>query len=1101
VVDGEEGLSNDGVGADSGATKHVFGNKDLLTDIKPLKTPVRFDGINGGSIIARYIGTFKFFDNVYYAPDAKANVISCSSAKDHGIKHGHIDETDEYFFEKEGERLVFPREGGMWVYRESGMEFCNLTQEQVALRFTKEQIERASRARTLTHRLGPVRDKDVYALAVHNSVDGFDGLRLEDFRNAETLWGPTLARMAGNSKEPKDIKIKIEPVFTFKKPVLDVYIDIMFIGGVPFLMSLTKPIGLIMANKLDARTAKCISRAILMQVLVLHKHQYAVRAIFTDGERGIQAAVPMVEKAGIQVQDMVTTHVPQAERAIQTLKSWVRGILVALPFKLPAFLAQDLVAYAAQRLNMLSSKRGFNGLSAIEALTGERVNLNIEARVAFGDYCQATIPNLGIQKSDVFQSRTEPVIALANKGRRGAVRFYSLNTGKRVVRTKFQIIPTPKEVIEQMNKLAVAKSMHPDEIIPVDDYDINADLNGLVVQEETITNNFDYLARDPEYADLMDGIPVPGESIADPAVRIEDFSTSPSRDSAEGVSEALGEALATQPEITKRYNTRGLVRDYRNIQKIYQLSVKKALQDTPEAAAAAIKEELSTLVKKNCFSPVTREQLDTVRRRKLIRSFMFLKEKLKPNGDFDKLKARLVANGSQQVTTMDEQMRNSSPTASLTSVFIIAAIAAKEKRHVVTVDVKSAYINARMPEEEVVDIIIEPLIAEELVRLAPEYASALRSDGSLVVNLKGALYGTQQAAKLWYLDISTFLIKLGFKPNENDCCVFNFNSEEGQLTVVLYVDDLKMTCKCLEKIEWLIQSLTSKYEEITINRGRVHHYLGMTFDYTDGLSISMSKYEDDLVETVKRTVSTPAGEDLFKINEEAEELNDQERKQFHTLVAKLQFMAKRTRPDILLPVAYLATRVQVSTVEDNEKLNRVLRYIKGNQNMQLTADPSVKEELLLAYTDASHAMHSDRISHTGAIVIVHGLPVSCSSKKQHAISLSSYEAELMALSEEAKEVIWCQSFLRSQTGFESPALLFCDNLGLVQSLHREKGSTHSNAKHIEIRYFWMREGVAKGSIKVEHVGTKEQLADFFTKPLQGEDFRRLRGRILRPVRD
>jgi hypothetical protein len=176
VVDGEEGLSNDGVGADSGATKHVFGNKDLLTDIKPLKTPVRFDGINGGSIIARYIGTFKFFDNVYYAPDAKANVISCSSAKDHGIKHGHIDETDEYFFEKEGERLVFPREGGMWVYRESGMEFCNLTQEQVALRFTKEQIERASRARTLTHRLGPVRDKDVYA---RQSEDGFNGLHPE----------------------------------------------------------------------------------------------------------------------------------------------------------------------------------------------------------------------------------------------------------------------------------------------------------------------------------------------------------------------------------------------------------------------------------------------------------------------------------------------------------------------------------------------------------------------------------------------------------------------------------------------------------------------------------------------------------------------------------------------------------------------------------------------------------------------------------------------------------------------------------------------------------------------------------------------------------
>jgi hypothetical protein len=65
---------------------------------------------------------------------------------------------------------------------------------------------------------------------------------------------------------------------------------------------------------------------------------------------------------------------------------------------------------------------------------------------------------------------------------------------------------------------------------------------------------------------------------------------------------------------------------------------------------------------------------------------MFLKEKNKPDGGtFDKLKGRLVANGSQQESTADQKIANSSPTASLTSILIVASIAAKEKRQVVTV--------------------------------------------------------------------------------------------------------------------------------------------------------------------------------------------------------------------------------------------------------------------------------------------------------------------------------------------------------------------------------------------------------------------------------
>jgi hypothetical protein len=213
-------------------------------------------------------------------------------------------------------------------------------------------------------------------------------------------------------------------------------------------------------------------------------------------------------------------------------------------------------------------------------------------------------------------------------------------------------------------------------------------------------------------------------------------------------------------------------------------------------------------------------------------------------------------------------------------------------------------------------------------------------------------------------------------------------------------------------------------------------------------------------------------------------------------VAKLLFIAKRSRPDILLAVAFLSTRVLFSTEQDHEKLQRVLSYLKGNRNFMLRLDLQAPEQLL-AYTDASHATQDGRVSQSGAVVFVYGLPVYVASRKQHCVSLSSYEAELMALSEEGKEVVWCQDFLKSQTGHLVTAILRCDNNGLVQSLHSDKNQSQSNAKHIETRFFWMRDNIAKRSFQVVFVPTEEQVADFFTKPLQGSLFRNLRDCILK----
>ena len=75
-----------------------------------------------------------------------------------------------------------------------------------------------------------------------------------------------------------------------------------------------------------------------------------------------------------------------------------------------------------------------------------------------------------------------------------------------------------------------------------------------------------------------------------------------------------------------------------------------------------------------------------------IPSKMFLTPKSLPSGKLDRVKGRIVAGGQRQDNSLYEDKEISSPTVALTSVLITAALAAKEGKHVVTLDHKAAYL-------------------------------------------------------------------------------------------------------------------------------------------------------------------------------------------------------------------------------------------------------------------------------------------------------------------------------------------------------------------------------------------------------------------------
>ena len=441
------------------------------------------------------------------------------------------------------------------------------------------------------------------------------------------------------------------------------------------------------------------------------------------------------------------------------------------------------------------------------------------------------------------------------------------------------------------------------------------------------------------------------------------------------------------------------------------MTLKEGLKKMPKKALAAIVKEITQLEEKKWAHPINFRKLKHKELRKIIRSSFFLKEKYLPNGEFDKLRGRLVAGGNMQDKSLYDDI--SSPTASIPAVFMVAAIAAKERRHVATMDIAGAYLNAPMSTGKKVLMSLDKIMTAILLKIKPEYKSFVRPDGTIVMELDKALYGCVESAKLWFELLKSSLEAAGYTANPSEPCVFNKVKDGVQVTCVIYVDDLFITSVSRELINELKDHLTQKFKEVTFHEGTVHSYLGMTFDFsTPGeVAITQAGYINDILNDihVKDTATTPATGDLYTIRNSLL-LSGVEKEDFHSLVARLLYLGKRTRPDILTAVSYLSTRVQAPTQYDSFKLTRVLKYLRGTTDLGLRLRPA-SQLGVTGYVDASYAVHADYKSHTGLCIQLGAGTIYAKSTKQKLNTKSSTEAEIVGLSDSLTHIIWCRDFL------------------------------------------------------------------------------------------
>jgi len=352
-----------------------------------------------------------------------------------------------------------------------------------------------------------------------------------------------------------------------------------------------------------------------------------------------------------------------------------------------------------------------------------------------------------------------------------------------------------------------------------------------------------------------------------------------------------------------------------------QYSIKKGLKLFGDAGAEAVKKEMKQLHDLDVLKPRHKKSMTTLELKRALQYLMFLKRKKTGT-----IKARGCADGRPQRKYISKD-ETASPTVSTEALFITVVIDAFEGRYTVTVDLPGAFMLTNQP--NIVHIRLTGAMVRLLIDVAPgvydEYVIHEKGEEVLYAQLNKALYGTVDAAFLFWADLTTQLEDMGFVTNPYDSCVANKMINDRQCTITWHVDDLKISHVEKEVVEEIVAELSRRYAkhaDLTVERGNTHDYLGMVIRYEGNQAhIEMDQYVKDITtdapEDMNGNAVTPATSHLFEVNQDDPVFLDTTTSElFHSMVARLLFLAKRARPDILVAVSFLCTRVKSPDVDD-----------------------------------------------------------------------------------------------------------------------------------------------------------------------------------------
>jgi len=438
--------------------------------------------------------------------------------------------------------------------------------------------------------------------------------------------------------------------------------------------------------------------------------------------------------------------------------------------------------------------------------------------------------------------------------------------------------------------------------------------------------------------------------------------------------------------------------------------------------------------------------------------------------NFQRYKARLVAKGYSQVAGLDFD-KTFAPVVRIDSIRVLLALSAHLGLHIIHADCKTAFLNGRS------DL--------EIYLQQPEgFISKLYPHK--VLRLNKSLYGLKQAPRIWYLLLCNTICELGFVPLETDSSIYFSPALHAFLAV--YVDDVLIFASSQPTCHEIFEQLNAHFK--MENLGAPSSFLGLNIirDGLHSITINQSGYIDRILTRFQMQgalpARTPLDPSLPLLQQTPISPNKHANIQlYQELIGSLNHLAVFSRPDISNAVSQLSQFLQDPSETHLKAARHVLRYLKHTRTLSIVYLRQNAPILrLFGYSDANWGGdRNDRKSHTGYLFMLNGSPVSWTSKKQTTVAVSTMEAEYMALSDASREAIARMQQLSELRCDIPPPTLLSDNQGALDIA--ENPTNFQRAKHIDIRFHFIRHALLNDSISIHYIPTSDNPADALTKAL------------------
>ncbi|KAH9468237.1 hypothetical protein Pst134EA_033418 [Puccinia striiformis f. sp. tritici] len=494
------------------------------------------------------------------------------------------------------------------------------------------------------------------------------------------------------------------------------------------------------------------------------------------------------------------------------------------------------------------------------------------------------------------------------------------------------------------------------------------------------------------------------------------------------------------------------------------VTLKEALENDKEVRKweEAMAKEHHSLTSKNTGTLVPPPGDDRV-----IGGMWLLGRKKNEFGDVLRFKARWVCFGNHQVHML-HYFDTYASVARNESFKLLLTVAVNQCWSVFQFDVETAFLYGEID--------------------APVYVSQIKGfeepgKENWVWRLNKSLYGTKQAPRQWRKHLVATLTRLGLESSLLDESLF-YNNDRS-IFLHMHVDDGFLIGESREDVMRLLDAIGKTY---TIKvKERPSQHLGYTLDWKEDASVHINQadfinkilYDFDMHES--NPVRAPAPMNLHKlVATDAEPINQ---RLFQKAIGMLNYLALHTRPDITFAVNLLAQFTSNPNEAHWSAVKHLLRYLRGTSTMGIhythSSDP---DEGLCGWADADYATSLvTKKSTSGYVITMYGNPICWSTKKQPVVAQSTTEAEFVAINRCAKQLRWLTNLVLSLHIKIKAPIMKNDNSGAV--IISKEAQLNENTKHIEVRFQYVLELVAKKQITVVQVSTHQMIADGLTKPL------------------